>query len=133
MCSSVALFGVTYYVDTTTKLDLSYKNLTSLPAEIGNSINLQILNLYNNKLTSFPAEIGNLINLQKLNLYNNKLTSLPVEIGNLINLQTLWLNNNQLTSLPVELLNIKNKIIIDDTSYDINNLDIDCKYCYLLH
>jgi hypothetical protein len=37
------------------------------------------------------------------------------------------LSNNQLTSLPVELLNIKNKIIIDDTSYDINNLDIDCK------
>jgi hypothetical protein len=29
--------------------------------------------------------------------------------------------------LTVELLNIKKKIIIDDTSYDINNLDIDCK------
>ena len=62
-----------------------------------------------------------------LDLHYNKLTSLPAEICNLINLQELNLKNNKLTSLPVELLNIKNNIIIDDTSYDINNLDIDCK------
>jgi hypothetical protein len=52
------------------------------------------------------------------------LTSLPAKIGNL---EKLWLNNNKLTSLPAELLNIKNNIMIDATSYDINNLDIDCK------
>jgi Leucine-rich repeat (LRR) protein len=52
---------------------------------------------------------------------------LPAEIGKLIKLQELLLSNNKLTSLPVELLNIKNKIIIDNTSYDINNLDIDYK------
>ena len=62
-----------------------------------------------------------------LELQNKKLTSLPSEIGNLINLQKLYLNINQLTSLPVELLNIKNNITINHTSYDINNLDIDCK------
>ena len=55
------------------------------------------------------------------------MTSLPAEIGNLINLKQLSLSNNQLTSLPVELLHIKNNIMIDATSYDINNLDIDCK------
>ena len=52
---------------------------------------------------------------------------MPAEIGNLINLRQLSLINNKLTSLPVELLNIKNNIIINATSYDINNLDIDCK------
>jgi hypothetical protein len=38
MCSSVALFGVTYYANTTTILELSYKNLTSLPGEFCNLI-----------------------------------------------------------------------------------------------
>jgi Leucine-rich repeat (LRR) protein len=144
------LFGVPYYINSTTRLDLYFKKLIKLPAEIGNLINLYNLNLTNNQLTSLPAEIGNLINLEILYLTNNQLTSLPAEIGNLINLeilylsnnqltslpaeigkliklQQLYLNNNKLTSLPVELLNIKNNISIDDTSYDINNLDIDCK------
>ena len=33
---------------------------------------------------------------------------------------------NKLNSLPVEILNIKNIIYIDETSYEINNLDIEC-------
>jgi Leucine-rich repeat (LRR) protein len=146
MCYSVVLFNETCYVGTTTKLDLSYKNLTSLPAKIGNLINLKELHLDNNKLTSLPAEIGKLINLQTLYLKNiqlsslpaeignlinlkylylneNQLTSLPAEIGNLINLQELYLDNNQLTSLPVEILKIKNSIYANETSYEINNLD----------
>jgi Leucine-rich repeat (LRR) protein len=127
MCSSVVIFHKIYYVDTTTILELDSKKLTSLPAEIGNLINLQTLYLHINTLTSLPAEIGNLINLQTLILHNNKLTSLPAEIGKLIKLQELFLSNNKLTSLPVELLNIKNKINIYVSSYDINNLDIDCK------
>ena len=69
-------------------------------------INLQILHLNSNKLSSLPAKIGNLINLQTLSLYNNQLKSLPTEIGNLINMQYL---------------------LIDETSYEINNLDIECK------
>ena len=58
---------------------------------------------------------------------NNKLSSLPTEIGNLINLQQLYLNHNQLNSLPTEILSIKNKIYMDQTSYQINNLDMECK------
>jgi Leucine-rich repeat (LRR) protein len=46
----------TYYVSTTTILNLCYKNLTSLPTEIGNLINLQKLYLDNNQLTSLPAD-----------------------------------------------------------------------------
>ena len=58
-----------------------------------------------------------------LNLSDKNISSLPAEIGNLINLQYLYLDNNQLTSLPVEILKIKNSIYIDETGYEINNLD----------
>jgi Leucine-rich repeat (LRR) protein len=50
---------------------------------------------------------------------------LPAKISNLINLQYLNLQNNKLTSLPYEILQIKIIIKIDETSYDINNLDND--------
>ena len=54
---------------------------------------LQLIDCSNNKLSSLPAEIGNLINLKALDLTGNKLISLPAEIGNLINLQILNLFN----------------------------------------
>ena len=41
------------------------------------------------------------------------------------NLKNLNLTNNQLQSLPIEILKIKNTLQINDTSYDINNLNID--------
>ena len=56
------------------------------------------------------------------------LTSLPVEIGNLVNLEWLYLSNNKLTSLPVEILNIIKILVIDDTSYQINNISYDTKF-----
>ena len=119
------------------ELDLSGKELTSLPPEIGKLVNLQILYLNNNQLTALPPEIGNLVNLTRLYLYSNQLTALPPEIGNLvnltylhlsinrltalrpeigklINLQDLYLNNNQLTALPPEigkLINLRDLIL----------------------
>ena len=89
------------------------------------NVNIKKINLSNNQLQSLPAEIGNLRNLQILGLYNNQLQSLPAEIGNLINLQELYLNNNQLQSLTIDFLKIKNTLIIDNTAYNINNLNID--------
>jgi Leucine-rich repeat (LRR) protein len=50
---------------------------------------------------------------------------LPAEIGELVNLEYLYLNNNSLRSLPAEILKIKNKIIINETSYDINNINME--------
>jgi len=81
----------------------------SIPPEIGNLTNLQVLYLSENQLNgSIPPEIGNLVNLTKLWLYHNQLNgSIPPEIGKLKNLQILYLYNNQLNgSIPAEIGNL---------------------------
>ena len=65
------------------------------------------------------------VNIKELDLNNNQLQNLAAEIGNLRNLKRLYLRNNNLQSLPVEILKIKNTLNIDNTSYNINNLNID--------
>ena len=40
-----------------------------------------------NQLTSIPSELGQLVNLKELGLTNNQLTSLPSELGQLVNLE----------------------------------------------
>jgi len=89
-----------------TVLFLQYNKLTTLPTEIEQLTSLKILNLSNNQLTAVPAEIGQLINLTSLDLWNNQLTTLPAEIGQLINLKTLFFPNNQFTFLPAEIENL---------------------------
>ena len=114
--------------DSVILLNIENNNLTTLPPEIGNLINLQKFYCSYNKLIALPAEIGNLINLKKLDLSNNVLCSLPAEIGRLRNLKKLYLGNNSLTSLPAEIGRLCNlqKFHIDEYSYEINNLDPDC-------
>lgn len=89
-----------------TGLDLSRRNLTSLPPEISKLSGLTNLNLSNNKLTTLPLEITRLSNLVRLDLNDNQLTSLPPELGKLINLRDLLIGGNQLTSLPPEFANL---------------------------
>jgi len=92
-----------------TYLNLSFKNLTSLPAEIGNLTSLTYLNLSYNKLKRLPVQIGNLTNLINLYLSDNNLTSLPAEIVKLTRLKSLYLHGNKhLTSLPAEMHNLSN-------------------------
>jgi len=105
--STVTINGKLYNINTTTKLNLSGANLSSLPASIGNLKNLKELSLNNNELTSLPESIGNLKNLEYLNFYNNKLTSLPASICNLTNLKELSLSENNLISLPKRIGNLK--------------------------
>jgi len=72
----------------------------------GEDIQIDVEHLYldNNQLTSLPTEIGNLVNLKCLYLYNNKLTSLPTEIGNLEKLERLGLRNNHIPKEEIEKL-----------------------------
>ena len=82
-----------------------------IPAELGNLLNLESLNLNGNQLNGgIPAELGNLSNLTFLSLNGNQLSGgIPAELGNLSNLTSLNLNGNQLSGgIPAELGNLSN-------------------------
>jgi internalin A len=89
-----------------TDLDLANKNLTILPPQVGQLINLQELHLSRNHLTTLPAEVGQLANLRELGVGSNRLTTLPSELGHLQHLEELYLDWNQLSVLPREIGNL---------------------------
>ncbi|MDZ8052954.1 MAG: COR domain-containing protein, partial [Aulosira sp. ZfuCHP01] len=60
-----------------------------------------------NQLSSLPGEFGQLVNLQTLDLRSNQLSSLPGEIRKLANLTELDLRRNPLP-IPPEILGSKN-------------------------
>ena len=83
----------------------------TIPSELGNLVNLRELSLGGHQLTGrIPVELGNLVNLRALNLGDNQLTGgIPAELGSLANLRELYLNGNQLTGvIPAELGNLAN-------------------------
>lgn len=102
-----------------TALNISLRNLTHLPVEIGKLSNLSKLNLNSNSITAIPAEIGNLILLDTLLIFANKLSTLPPEFGNLTNLAYLDLRSNNLSSLPLEIGNLT---FLTNLSLSGNNL-----------
>ncbi|MCF4967598.1 leucine-rich repeat domain-containing protein [Nostoc sp. CMAA1605] len=105
-----------------TELNLSFKQLTSLPPEFGQLVNLQSLYLSSNQLSSLPPEFGQLVNLQSLYLSSNQLSSLPPEFGQLVNLQSLYLSSNQLSSLPPEFGQLVNLQSLDLRSNQLSSL-----------
>ena len=94
---SVVINGKKFPIATTTKINLKFSNLTSLPESIGNLKNLTILVLLYNKLVTIPESIGNLTNLTYLDLGNNRLVSLPDSIGKLDKLEFFNISNNPFT------------------------------------
>jgi Leucine-rich repeat (LRR) protein len=68
-------------------LDVSYNNMTGVPAEIGQISTLQTLNYSYNKITAFPNEIANIKQLKTLTITGNplsadKVTQLKAELPN---------------------------------------------------
>jgi Leucine-rich repeat (LRR) protein len=102
-----------FVVDLDTKiLDLSSKNITRLPSEIGLLSVLKILILNSNQLTSLPVEINQLVKLEALDLTANQFAKLPVEILKLTNLLSLHIGYNQLCELPMEIIELNNLEIL---------------------
>ncbi|MFZ3301928.1 MAG: leucine-rich repeat-containing protein kinase family protein [Microgenomates group bacterium] len=111
-------------------LDLSGRNLSELPTEVGKLSKLKVLFLSNNPFKEIPKEIIKLQNLrflgmkscnisnlsenslpeslEWLTLTDNKITKLPKSIKKLTNLRKLLLAGNQISVLPDEMLNCQN-------------------------
>jgi internalin A len=85
------------------QLDLSYRELTTLPREIGKLEQLVSLDLCGNDLVALPPEIGQLRCLTYLDLSHNQLAALPPELGLLTSLSTLDLRDNRLSQLPAAM------------------------------
>ncbi len=84
-------------------LDLKGLGLKEIPIQIGNLVNLQMLDLENTQIQDLKP-LEKLVNLQRLYLYNTQIQDLkPLE--KLVNLQWLDLENTQIQDLkPLEKL-----------------------------
>ncbi len=83
-----------------TVLNLSGKNIKTIPPEIANLVDLKVLDFSNNQITLIPDEIAKLTNLELLSFYDNQIKIIPDAITELFNLQTLDLNGNQISIVP---------------------------------
>ena len=63
-----------------TELDLSGRELTELPTEIGKLTNLKMLSLSGNQITELPSTISQQGNLEGLYADKNQITEIPSSI-----------------------------------------------------
>ena len=112
--NEVLLFDSCFSIDNTTEIDFSNNNLFgTVPAEIGDLINLDSINLRNNLLYGeIPSTIGNLSNLISLDLSNNELNGeIPDIFHSLGHLEQLRLSENDLNGIiPNSICNIHTQL-----------------------
>jgi hypothetical protein len=87
-------------------IGVGHNHFDHLPDSIGNLRNLESLWANNNHLEYLPDSIGKLVKLNSLAVYNNHLDHLPDSIGNLVNLESLMVDNNHLDHLPDSIGNL---------------------------
>jgi len=66
------------------QLFLSRNQLTSLPNEVFNLVNITVLSLRNNELSEIPPAIGRLTRLKELNIAGNRIQHLPWQLLDLL-------------------------------------------------
>ncbi|KAI0025618.1 RAM signaling pathway protein [Xylariomycetidae sp. FL0641] len=86
-------------------IDLSRKNIQSLPEEVVDIIKneLERLALSHNKLTSFPARFSECTSLRYLNVRNNYIREFPLMLCDLKSLEILDLGSNKIRVLPPDI------------------------------
>jgi len=83
-----------------TKLSLTDQQLTEVPPEVFELVDLVELSLADNSLISIPDEIEGLGDLEEIYLYKNQLTDLPDALFRLPRLRKIMAQENALRSLP---------------------------------
>lgn len=101
---------------TLTVLDLGGNDISLLPQNFSNLINLQELYLDEDKKLALAADIeilSKLPSLKILHLENDDLKVLPKNINKLSHLEQLYLGYNYLQTVPLEIKGLKNLKVLD--------------------
>ena len=93
-------------------LRLADGRLRELPLAFSQLVELQSLDLSNNRFTEWP-EVLRHVDLMDLNLHGNRLTSVPPWISELASLTVLDLSHNPLTDLPEEIFGMKRLVRLE--------------------
>ena len=93
--------------DSVYKLNLRRKRINSIPPEIGNLKNLEVLIISGSTIKFLPKEIEECKNLKSIIANSSQLEEIPATIGNLKHLRVLKIGNCKLKSIPKEIGNIK--------------------------
>uniref|UniRef100_A0A8D2HGW8 Ras suppressor protein 1 n=1 Tax=Urocitellus parryii TaxID=9999 RepID=A0A8D2HGW8_UROPR len=111
-----------------TQLVLSHNKLTTVPPNIAELKNLEVLNFFNNQIEELPTQISSLQKLKHLNLGMNRLNTLPRGFGSLPALEVLDLTYNNLSenSLPGNFfyLTTLRALYLSDNDFEILPPDI---------
>ncbi len=92
-----------------TKIDLSSKQLTSIPDSVFEYKNLKVLELGAKEITFYPP----LSALSQGDKDRNYITEIPERISELKHLKVLTLNTNDLKSLPSSITKLENLEVLD--------------------
>ncbi len=81
-------------------LELAENRISQLPSQIEFLRKLKVLNLNHNLLTEIPPEVEYLSSLESFSVASNQIKRVTEKISHLIKLEYFFLNSNLLTSLP---------------------------------
>jgi len=90
-----------------------------IPLKVFKCVNLQVLDLSNERIKFFSPDFSKLIKLEKLDLSSNDLEKLPQEIIHLTNLKILNLSENNFESIPNQVFHLKN---LNELNLSKNNI-----------
>ncbi|MCU0438232.1 MAG: PDZ domain-containing protein [Raineya sp.] len=89
---------------------------------VGNTENIEELDLAGKKFKQFPKQVLKFKNLKKLDLSANAITSVPENIGELKNLEILYLSDTDIKTLPDEIGELKKLKVLNISQTSIIKL-----------
>ena len=95
------------YFNTLKELDLSQRELSTIPDSIGHLTMLRELDLSKTKVSTLPNSMGNLKALRVLRLAQTKVLELPKSVCALIKLKELNLSQTKISILPESIGDLK--------------------------